>query len=354
MYAGHGSSFPFSTYIKKTWRENNGLIHECDWVQLLESSKLTKLEPKHCSQNVEAKKTPGISWTCHEHEWSWMAMNGHEWSWIMMSCSLRNPNVLVLNAAALRSVLQHTCAGSWGTRQRMMQNVGQMSCKTKVTFFKMLTMCFPCSLVSMIWWFHVLIIYNFLFLSTWSDLLWVLKLRTVAAATALHAKCQSPCSEAIVPQIESRKDRILNGGILGCLGLIKFINSPIILKLKDYLTSMQVAPRVHQEPGFQFPFKKERISQRQGLKHVRSMNKGSACLFSHVQQKISIKMFKEHLWTFYVLMFLYRTSLKVFKCSVIKSDGQPWPRKAPHRQPKAKQSFTARKNWNIETLKHIF
>ena len=149
---------------------------------------------------------------------------------------------------------------------------------------------------------------TFLFLSTWSDLLWVLKLRTVAAATALHAKCQSPCSEAIVPQIESRKDRILNGGILGCLGLIKFINSPIILKLKDYLTSMQVAPRVHQEPGFQFPFKKERISQRQGLKHVRSMNKGSACLFSHVQQKISIKMFKEHLWTFYVLMFLYRTS----------------------------------------------
>lgn len=134
MYVCHGSSFPFSTHIEKKWPESNGdpfanVVVECNFLRAPNSpnwSQNTALRMLKQRKNFRNFTKCG----------SWMAMNGHERSWWLV---LWDMNVLVLNAAALRNVLQHTCAaGSWALAKQWCHVALGMSCPMIFCFCLML------------------------------------------------------------------------------------------------------------------------------------------------------------------------------------------------------------------------
>ena len=163
----HGSSFPFSTHIEKKWLENNGdpftNVVECNFSRAPNS-------PNWSQNTAHIMSKQRNNFRNFIKCGSWMAMKGHERSWWLV---LWDMNVLVLNAAALRNVLQHTCAaGSRGTSQTMMpccsRNVvpNDFLFLSNVTFISYwLHMCFALlsfqHRVCFICWLYNIVISNF-------------------------------------------------------------------------------------------------------------------------------------------------------------------------------------------------
>ena len=163
----HGSSFPFSTHIQKKWLENNGdpftNVVECNFSRAPNS-------PNWSQNTAHRMLKQRNNFRNFIKCGSWMAMKGHERSWWLV---LWDMNVLVLNAAALRNVLQHTCAaGSHSTSQTMMpccsRNVmpNDFLFLSNVTFISYrLHMCFPLlsfrHRVCFICWLYNIVISNF-------------------------------------------------------------------------------------------------------------------------------------------------------------------------------------------------